>query len=153
MTIQNAEDLMTVALRAAAASSGTDVPVGAIVSLPGQDTIYIGHNTREVSGDIVGHAEINAMRAASADVGTWKLHGATLVTTLEPCPMCAHSIAESGISRVIFGAYDLRMGAAGSVLDLLRGWPSRRNIEVLGGVKEQECAALLQDFFLTRRGG
>ena len=144
---------MSLALRAAGKAAGHDVPVGAIVTLANQDAMYSGHNTREVSGDIVGHAEINAMRAASADVGTWKLHGATLVTTLEPCPMCAHSIAESGISRVIFGAYDLRMGAAGSVLDLLRGWPSRRNIEVLGGVREQECAALVQDFFLTRRGG
>lgn len=152
MTSQNAEDFMAVALRSALASSDDDVPVGAIVALPGQGGIFMGNNTREASGDISGHAEINAMRAASADIGTWKLHGATLVTTLEPCPMCAHSIAESGISRVIFGAYDLSIGAAGSVLDLLRGWPSGRKIEVQGGIREKECAALVQGFFLKRRG-
>ena len=142
---------MSLALDEARGAANGDVPVGAIVTFSDDKAIYPGRNTRELSVDISGHAEINAMRAASSHFGTWKLPGATLVTTLEPCPMCAHSIAESGISRVIFGAYDLKMGAAGSVLDLLRGWPSGRKIEVLGGIRERECTALLQTFFTNLR--
>jgi len=144
-------DLIRFAMRVAKQSHPNEVPVGAVVILPGDGKNFVGVNTRQNNNDIAGHAEINALRAASNTVGSWRLQGATLVSTLEPCPMCAYAIAESGVSKLIFGAYDPKVGSAGSALDLLRGWPTLRSVEVHGGVMEEECRAQLQNFFSKLR--
>jgi tRNA(adenine34) deaminase len=124
------------------------VPVGAIVVDPNGDVVGSGRNEREATGDPTAHAEIVALRNAAEQAGTWNLSGHTLVVTLEPCVMCAGAILNSRIDRVVFGAWDEKAGAAGSVHDLLRdrSLPGRV-AEVVGGVLGDECAALLTDFF------
>ena len=131
-----------------------DVPVGAIVLDPHGAVIGEGHNTREAQHDPSGHAEIVALRQAGAHLGTPRLEGCTLVVTLEPCVMCAGAIAQAGITRLVYGAADVKAGAAGGgPHDLVRdrALPHRVD-EVIGGVRAEESAALLTDFFATRRG-
>ena len=143
------ETAMTVALGEAIRARETgDVPVGAIVVDPNGDVVGSGRNEREATGDPTAHAEIVALRNAAEQAGTWNLSGHTLVVTLEPCVMCAGAILNSRIDRVVFGAWDEKAGAAGSVHDLLRdrSLPGRV-AEVVGGVLGDECAALLTDFF------
>ena len=125
-----------------------DVPVGAIVVGPNGDVVGAGHNEREATGDPTAHAEIVALRAAADGVGSWNLSEHTLVVTLEPCVMCAGAILNARIGRVVFGAWDPKAGAAGSVVDLLRErtLPSRVD-EVIGGVLEAECSVVLTEFF------
>ncbi len=125
-----------------------DVPVGAIVVGPNGDVVGAGHNEREATGDPTAHAEIVALRAAAEAVGSWNLSEHTLVVTLEPCVMCAGAIVNARIDRVVFGAWDPKAGAAGSVVDLLRErtLPSRVD-EVIGGVLEAECSVVLTEFF------
>ncbi len=125
-----------------------DVPVGAIVVGPNGDVVGAGHNEREATGDPTAHAEIVALRAAAEAVGSWNLSEHTLVVTLEPCVMCAGAILNARIDRVVFGAWDPKAGAAGSVVDLLRErtLPSRVD-EVIGGVLEAECSVVLTEFF------
>ena len=140
---------MTIALGEAVRALETgDVPVGAIVVDSGGDIVGSGRNEREAKGDPTAHAEIVALRSAAEQVGSWNLSGHTLVVTLEPCVMCAGAILNSRIERVVFGAWDEKAGAAGSVLDLLRerSLPYRVD-EVVGGVLGDECAALLTEFF------
>jgi len=108
-------------------------------------------NDREASQDPTGHAEILALRAGGQVIGDWRLEGCTLIVTLEPCVMCSGAILEARISRVIFGAYDLRKGAAGSAYDLLRDARLGSGLEVIGGVLEAECSELLSDFFGEQR--
>jgi tRNA(adenine34) deaminase len=140
---------MTVALGEAIRARETgDVPVGAIVVDPTGDVVGSGRNEREATGDPTAHAEIVALRNAAEQAGTWNLSGHTLVVTLEPCVMCAGAILNSRIDRVVFGAWDEKAGAAGSVMDLLRDRSlPLRVTEVVGGVLGDECAALLTDFF------
>jgi tRNA(adenine34) deaminase len=140
---------MTVALGEAIRARETgDVPVGAIVVDPNGDVVGSGRNEREATGDPTAHAEIVALRNAAEQAGTWNLSGHTLVVTLEPCVMCAGAILNSRIDRVVFGAWDEKAGAAGSVMDLLRDRSlPLRVTEVVGGVLGDECAALLTDFF------
>lgn len=134
-----------------------DVPVGAVVC--GADGVVIGtgHNVRERDGDPAGHAEILALRAAAAaratdtTTGSWRLDGCTLIVTLEPCVMCTGALIQSRIERVVFGAWDDKAGACGSVWDLARDRASLHRVEVVAGVREAECAALLTEFFRTRR--
>ncbi len=143
------ETAMTIALGEAVRALETgDVPVGAIVVDSGGDIVGSGRNEREAKGDPTAHAEIVALRNAAEQVGSWNLSGHTLVVTLEPCVMCAGAILHSRIERVVFGAWDEKAGAAGSVLDLLRdrSLPYRVD-EVVGGVLGDECAGLLTDFF------
>ena len=128
-----------------------DVPVGAVVCDSSGVVIGAGHNTRERDADPVGHAEIVALRAASEALGTWRLDGCTLVVTLEPCAMCTGALLQSRIERVVFGAWDEKAGACGSVWDLARDRASLHRAEVIGGVSEPECAALLTEFFTSRR--
>lgn len=140
---------MAVALSEALEALATgDVPVGAIVVGPDGDVVGTGHNEREATGDPTAHAEVVALRSAAEAVGSWNLADHTLVVTLEPCVMCAGAILNSRISRVVFGAWDSKAGAAGSVVDLLRErtLPTRVD-EVIGGVLETECSVLLTEFF------
>ncbi|MPV89769.1 tRNA adenosine(34) deaminase TadA [Georgenia ruanii] len=128
-----------------------DVPVGAVVLDPGGAVIGRGRNRREADGDPTAHAEVLAVREAAAALGTWRLEGCTLVVTLEPCTMCAGAIVLARLARVVLGAWDPKAGAAGSVRDVLRDSRLNHRVEVVGGVREEECAALLRDFFGERR--
>src|SRR3954469_10434801 len=128
-----------------------DVPVGALVVGPDGVVLGVGHNVREAVGDPTAHAEVVAIRAAAAQVGSWRLEGCTLVVTLEPCAMCAGAVVLARISRVVLGAWDPKAGACGSVGDLLRHPRLNHRPEVVGGVLGSECGALLREFFAERR--
>lgn len=144
---------MREALVEARAALGTDdVPVGAVVLDAAGVVIGRGRNAREADGDPTAHAEVLALRAAAAHLGGWNLEGCALVVTLEPCVMCAGAILSARASRVVFGAYDDKAGAAGGALDVLRERRlPLRVAEVVGGVLEEECASLLSSFFAERR--
>jgi tRNA(adenine34) deaminase len=124
-----------------------DVPVGAIVLNKDGSVIGKGSNEREADNDPTAHAEIVAIRNAASRLQNSRLDGCTLVVTLEPCAMCAGAIAQSRISHLIFGAWDVKAGAVGSVWDVLRDPRSIFSVEVSAGVREAECAQLLKDFF------
>ncbi len=123
-----------------------DVPVGAIVVKDGE-IIGRGHNLREVSGDPTAHAEIMAIRAAASQLGSWRLSDCVIYSTLEPCPMCAEAIIQSRIAKLVFGAYDLRSGAAGSAFNLFCQGRIYPIPEIIGGILEQDCQQLLLEFF------
>lgn len=128
-----------------------DVPVAAILVDAAGTRLGTGRNERELSHDPTAHAEIIAIRAAARELGTWHLENTTLVVTLEPCTMCAGAILQARIPRVVFGAWDEKAGAAGSVLDVLRDRRLPHRVEVVAGIREAECAALLTAFFEQRR--
>ncbi|MGN8051321.1 nucleoside deaminase [Curtobacterium sp. 22159] len=128
-----------------------DVPVGAVVLGPDGDVVAVGRNEREALQDPTAHAEVLALRAAAAAAGDWHLERHTLVVTLEPCPMCAGAIMASRVPRVVFGAWDPKAGASGSVYDIARDRRLPHRSEVVAGVLEGECAALLDAFFAPRR--
>ncbi|HEV7208610.1 MAG TPA: nucleoside deaminase [Mycobacteriales bacterium] len=136
---------------AEAARCGPDVPVGAVVIGTDGAVLGTGRNARERDGDPTAHAEMLALRAAAACLGGWRLTGATLVVTLEPCAMCAGAAVLARVDRVIYGAADPKAGAAGSVTDLLRDRRLNHRPEVLGGVLAEEAGALLRAFFAARR--
>jgi len=123
-----------------------DVPVGAIIVNKLGEIIATGHNERELHDDPTAHAEIVALRRASQVTGQWRLEDHTIIVTLEPCAMCAGAIAQSRISTVVFGAWDEKAGAVGSVWDLLRDSRSLFKVEVRSGVLADECAAILKSF-------
>ena len=127
-----------------------EVPVGAIVTMAG-DVVGAGHNTTITNHDPAGHAEIVAIRAASTATGNHRLPGATLYVTLEPCAMCMGAIAQARLSRVVFGAYDPKAGAAGSVIDLSDSPALNHKFEINGGLLADESGVLLKRFFETRR--
>ena len=139
------------AVAAAAARTGLDVPVGAVILGPDGATVASAHNQREEQRDPTAHAEIVALRAAAAAAGTWRLDGHTLVVTLEPCTMCAGAVTAARIARLVYGAEDPKAGAAGSIWDVLRDRRLPHRTEVLGGVLAGECGALLREFFAQRR--
>lgn len=134
----------------AAAQSG-DVPIGAVVLGPDGAVLGTGVNVRERDADPTGHAEVVALRAAAAARGEWRLDGCTLVVTLEPCTMCAGAIVLSRVDRLVFGAYDEKAGAAGSLWDVVRDRRLNHRPEVVGGVLAGESAALLEAFFAEHR--
>ena len=138
---------------ARAALPAGDVPIGAVVLDAAGEVVATGYNVREALGDPTGHAEVVALRAAAAARGEWRLTGCTLVVTLEPCTMCAGAAVLSRVDRVVFGAYDERAGAAGSLWDVVRDRRLNHRPEVLGGVMAEECAALLDGFFAGQRAG
>ncbi len=143
---------MTLAGRAEASG---DVPVGALVVDGSGEVVGEGWNQREVptsGSDPTAHAEVVALREAARHTGSWRLDGCTLVVTLEPCPMCAGALMLARVSRVVFGAWDPKLGACGSVWDLPRDRRATHRAEVVGGIREEECAALLLAFFEGRRG-
>jgi tRNA(adenine34) deaminase len=128
-----------------------DVPVGALVVDDLANVVGKGSNLREQNNDPTAHAEIVAIRDAAKKIGNYRLDELTIVVTLEPCGMCAGAIAQSRIKRLVFGSFDEKYGAVGSVWDLLRDTRSIYKPEVLSGVLENECAQLLSDFFVDKR--
>ena len=128
-----------------------DVPVGALVVDDSGKIIGQGANLREQDNDPTAHAEIVAIRSAAKKLGNYRLDDLTMVVTLEPCGMCAGAIAQRRIKRLVFGSFDEKYGAVGSVWDLLRDSRAIYKPEVLSGVLENECAQLLSDFFITKR--
>jgi tRNA(adenine34) deaminase len=144
------EDAMRLAL-AEAVKAGDDVPVGAVVLDPAGEVIGAGHNQRERTGDPTAHAEILALRAAAARLGTWRLTGCTLVVTLEPCTMCAGAVVLARVERVVYGAIDPKAGAVGSLWDVVRDRRLNHRPEVIASVLADECGALLTEFFARRR--
>ena len=144
---------MQLALDAAvAAGAAGEIPIGAVVLGPDGAVLGTGHNDREASLDPTGHAEVLAIRAAAQQLGDRMLGDCTLVVTLEPCVMCAGVILAARIPRVVFGAWDEKAGAVGSVYDLLRDGRLPHPVpEVVAGVRADECAALLETFFAARR--
>lgn len=128
-----------------------DVPVGAVVVGPDGDVVGRGYNKRELDHDPTAHAEVLALRDASATLGRWRLDDCTLYVTLEPCTMCGGAIVLARVARVVFGAWDEKAGAAGSVRDVVRDGRLNHRAEVVGGVLEAECAAMLREFFEARR--
>ncbi|MFB7883772.1 nucleoside deaminase [Microbacterium sp. NPDC056057] len=136
---------------ALAAGEAGDVPVGAVVTDAAGTVIGEGRNLREALHDPTAHAEVVALRAAAAARGTWNLEGCTLVVTLEPCVMCAGAVLQSRISRLVFGAWDEKAGAAGSVYDVVRDRRLPYRAEVVAGVREDAASALLRSFFDARR--
>jgi tRNA(adenine34) deaminase len=147
------ERLMGLAIdRARAAAEHGDVPIGALVAREGEPLAAAG-NERELRGDPTAHAEVLAIRAAAEALGGWRLPETTLYVTLEPCAMCAGAIVLARIPLVVFGAADPKAGAAGSVLDVLGEPALNHRPQVAGGLREEECAELLREFFAGRRGG
>ncbi len=136
---------------AEAADAQHEVPIGAVVTIDG-DMIAAGHNRSVVDADPSGHAEIVVLRNACRTVANHRLSGATLYVTLEPCAMCIGAIAQARISRLVFGAYDPKAGAAGSAIDLVGSKALNHRFEVNGGVLADKCGALLKEFFQKRRG-
>ena len=146
---------MRVALAEASAATDTgDVPVGAVVLDAGGAVVGTGRNAREATGDPTAHAEVVALRDAVGRVGDgWRLTGCTLLSTLEPCPMCAGALVGARVSRLVFGAWDPKAGAVGSVWDVVRDRRVVARPEVVGGVLAAESTALLEAFFAGQRLG
>lgn len=133
-----------------AAATG-DVPVGALVVGPSGEVLGEGWNVREAEGDPTGHAEVVALRAAARALGTWRLEGCQLVVTMEPCPMCAGALVLARVARVVIGGWDPKLGACGSVWDVPRDRRVTHRVEVVGGVLQEECGALVREFFAGHR--
>ncbi len=145
------EHFMRVALREASeAADHGDVPVGAVVVRDGE-VVGAAHNEREARGDPTAHAEVLALRAAAVTLGGWRLLGTVLYCTLEPCPMCAGAIQQARVARVVFGAPDQKVGAAGSVINPLQDPRLLHRVEIQGGVLATEALGLLRSFFDDRR--
>jgi tRNA(adenine34) deaminase len=143
---------MRAALDLASAATGWgDVPIGAVVLDAGGEVVGGGSNVRERDGDPTGHAEMVALREAATALGEWRLTGCTLVVTLEPCTMCAGALVLARVDRVVFGAYDEKAGAVGSLWDVVRDRRLNHRPEVVGGVLAEESTALLEEFFRTHR--
>jgi tRNA(adenine34) deaminase len=142
--------LMTLALIESELTE-TEVPVGAVVVNESGIVIGRGHNEREAKADPTAHAEIVAIRQAAERLDTWRLEGCTLVVTLEPCTMCAGAIVQARLDRLVFGAYDEKAGAVGSLWDAVRDRRLNHRPEVVGGVMADEAGARLRDFFQQRR--
>lgn len=134
------------------APAGGDVPIGAIVVTAGGEIIGRAHNQRESTGDPTAHAEILALREAARRSDGWRLAGCTLAVTVEPCTMCAGAIGLARIQTVVFGCWEPKTGAAGSLWDVLRDRRLTHRVEVIGGVLEAECAQLLRKYFAEHRG-
>jgi tRNA(adenine34) deaminase len=132
---------------AVAGAAGADVPVGAVVYGPDGVELAAARNEREAAADPTAHAEIVALRAAAAALGRWRLDGCTLVVTLEPCTMCAGALVLARIGTLVFGAWEPKTGAVGSLWDVVRDRRLNHRPEVYGGVLEAECARALRDFF------
>ena len=144
------EHFMHIALTTAG-QSGDEVPVGAVLVSAAGEVLATAHNLREAKNDPTSHAEIEVIRKASSELSDWRLENTTLFVTLEPCVMCAGAIVAARIPRVVFGAWDERVGAAGSIYDVLRDSRLGKPVEVIPGVLEAECSALLKAFFEAKR--
>ncbi|CRK60972.1 tRNA-specific adenosine-34 deaminase [Alloactinosynnema sp. L-07] len=147
------EQLVRAAIEAARRADATaDIPIGAVVTGPDGTVLAAACNAREALGDPTAHAEILALRAAATRLGDgWRLTGCTLAVTVEPCTMCAGALVLARVARVVFGAWEPKTGAVGSLWDVVRDRRLTHRPEVVGGVLEAECAALLDEFFADRR--
>jgi len=146
------DDWMRLALAEASAAGDEDeIPVGAVVMSPAGDVVGRGHNIREQSADPTAHAEIVALRGAAVVLGTWRLDGCSLVVTLEPCAMCAGAAVLGRVERLVMGAWSPDGGAVGSLWDVVRDRRTGYRPEVVAGVLEDECSALLAGWFAERR--
>ena len=146
------DELIRQALEAAATAGPRDVPIGAVVFGPDGAELARAANAREELGDPTAHAEILAMRAAARAMGDgWRLEGATLAVTVEPCTMCAGALVMARVARVVFGAWEPKTGAVGSLWDVVRDRRLNHRPEVRGGVLADECAAPLAEFFARQR--
>lgn len=137
--------------QAALAPSIGEVPIGAVL-VHNHEVLASGHNYREVSQDPTAHAEIIVIRNAAEQLRTWRLTETTLYVTLEPCPMCAGAIMQARIARLVFGAWDPKAGACGSIVDIPAERRLNHRVQVIGGLLEQESRELLQTFFRAKRG-
>ena len=148
----NFESLMQQAIVLAKdAAAHDDVPVGAIVVNELGEVLGTGHNLREESNDPTAHAEMVAMRNAASKIGNWRMDELTMIVTLEPCAMCAGAISQSRFKRLVFGAWDEKAGAVGSVWDVIRDQRNLNKVEVITGVLEKECSEILTNFFEGKR--
>jgi tRNA(adenine34) deaminase len=146
------DEPMAAALAEARAALATgDVPIGAVVLSPSGEVVGRGRNVREATADPTGHAEVVALREAAGRRGEWRLEGCTLVVTLEPCTMCAGALVLARVARLVFGAYDEKAGAVGSLWDVVRDRRLNHRPEVLAGVRAEESTALLEEFFRGQR--
>ena len=136
---------------AAKASQQGDIPVGAVVLNPAGEIVGQGFNTRELDNDPMNHAEIVAMREAAIANNSWRLDDHTLVVTLEPCTMCAGAAVQARIGRLVFGSFDDKAGAVGSLWDVVRDRRLPHRPEVVSGVLADECGAILSEFFKAQR--
>jgi tRNA(adenine34) deaminase len=145
-------DPMRTALDEARSAPDTgDVPIGAVVLAPDGALIGRGRNEREAVGDPTAHAEVLALREAASALGRWRLEGCSLVVTLEPCTMCAGAAVLGRVARIVFGAYDDKAGAVGSLWDVVRDRRLNHRPEVVSGVLADECTSMLQEFFASHR--
>ncbi len=128
-----------------------DVPVGALVVNEQGEILGTGHNLREENNDPTAHAEIVAMRNAAAKIGNWRMDELTMIVTLEPCAMCAGAISQSRFKKLVFGAWDEKAGAVGSVWDVIRDQRNLNKVEVVTGILEKDCSAILTNFFEGKR--
>ena len=146
------KQLMHQAIELAKESSNfDDVPVGALIVNEQGEVLATGHNLREKDNDPTAHAEIIAIKNAGNKISNWRLDDLTLVVTLEPCVMCAGAIAQSRMKRLVYGAFDAKAGAVGSIWDVIRDPRALTKVEVVSGVLSDECAVLLKDFFNKKR--
>ena len=134
------------------AATAGDVPVGAVVIGPEGDLLARRHNEREARTDPTAHAELLALQDAAAALGEWRLAGCTVVVTLEPCPMCAGGLVAARVDRIVFGAFDPKAGACGTLYNLCTDPRLNHEVEVTAGVRAEECSAQLSAFFASRRG-
>jgi tRNA(adenine34) deaminase len=147
------KEYMLVALEEARAAAGEgEVPVGAVLVKDGR-ILACTHNCRETTGNPMDHAEILALQEGAAHLGNWRLEGSTIYVTLEPCPMCAGALVQARVARLVFGARDLNLGAAGSRYNLVSDETTHHRMEITDGIMEDECSTLLQEFFEQRRNG
>jgi len=144
-------DAVALALDVARATPPDEVPVGAVVLDPSGRVIGSGFNERVTAADPTAHAEVLALRRAGAALGSWQLVGCTLAVTLEPCTMCAGALVLARVARLVFGAWDPKAGAVGSVWDVVRDRRLNHRPEVVSGVRAAECGALLEAFFAAKR--
>lgn len=136
-----------------ASGAGADVPIGAVILGPDGTELGAAHNERELTGDPTAHAELLALRRAAVPLDGWRLEDCALVVTVEPCTMCAGAIVLARVGTVVFGAWEPKTGAAGSLWDVLRDRRLTHRPEVIAGVLEEECSALLLEFFRGHRRG
>ena len=147
----NDRDYMIIALEEARiAANEREIPVGAVLSIEGK-VLARTHNRREASGNPMDHAEILALKEGAAQLGGWRLEGSTLYVTLEPCPMCAGALVQARVARLVFGARDFELGAAGSRYNLVCDETTHHRLEITDGILEEECRDLLREFFKARR--
>ena len=145
------EPMLAALAEARAALATGDVPIGAVVLDPAGNVLGRGRNVREADADPTGHAEVVALREAARARGEWRLEGCTLVVTLEPCTMCAGAAVLSRVDRVVFGAFDEKAGAVGSLWDVVRDRRLNHRPEVVGGVLAEETGAVIREFFDRHR--